>query len=232
VDHTDPLSKTTQPLYIWNYTGANKQVLSESNLNVTTPAVVQQQLSVVAPQFSLDPKVIDSFYPPPGHQDEGRILPHIVFNDPHMPWVRYPGLTDQFHGPVDFDSLPDPRNPPSPRGFRNMVPWMALLVFDPDELKVTPGDASSTGLAGIPSYDSQKLPLDGAFPARIGDYLSKITTNRIYYEAVAAEFDELKDSTDMTSIIFPTRQRLEEILGNKASLQNLSNQKVLCRFVQ
>lgn len=33
---------------------------------------VPQHFEVVAPQFSLDPKLIDSYYPPDGHQDECR----------------------------------------------------------------------------------------------------------------------------------------------------------------
>ena len=36
-----------------------------------------QQFEVVFPQFNIDPKLIDSHYPPDGHQDECRILPHL-----------------------------------------------------------------------------------------------------------------------------------------------------------
>lgn len=47
-----------------------------------------QDFEVIAPQFSLDPKLVNSYYPPDGHQDEGRVLPHLVLNDPHFPWER------------------------------------------------------------------------------------------------------------------------------------------------
>lgn len=71
-----------------------------------------QVFEVVAPQFNLDPKLINSYYPPDGHQDEGRILPHIVLNDPHLPWERAAG-----------NSFPDivSSNQDKPR---NMVPWV------------------------------------------------------------------------------------------------------------
>jgi hypothetical protein len=41
------------------------------------PDYAPQEFTVVAPQFNLDPKLIDSYYPPDGHQDECRILPHL-----------------------------------------------------------------------------------------------------------------------------------------------------------
>jgi hypothetical protein len=100
-----------------------------------------------------------------------------------------------------------------------MVPWMAVVVFDPEELLVQPAEAGTTGLdgitfGGVASYNSQKLPANGTFPMAIGDYLTKIPTHRIYYDAgysTAAETKELNDlksSTEMTSIIFPKKKLL------------------------
>jgi hypothetical protein len=48
----------------------------------TTKTVYPQVFTVVAPQFSLPANSINSYYPPDGHQDEGRVLPHIVLDDP------------------------------------------------------------------------------------------------------------------------------------------------------
>ena len=45
-----------------------------------------QDFIVVAPQFSLPPEWINSAYPPAGEGAEARVLPHIVFNDHHLPW--------------------------------------------------------------------------------------------------------------------------------------------------
>lgn len=231
---TDPLAATNPPLNIWNYKGVQVDNLTLDAANIPTPSVAPQLMSVAAPQFNLDPKVINTFYPPGGHQDAGRILPHIVFNDPHMPWLRYPGLSDPFHGPVDLDTSPDPKDPSKKIGFRNMVPWMALMVFDPAELKVSPPEATAVGLDKLSTYNAQSLPLDGAFSMKVGEYLTGIPTNRIYYEAgytepaTKADLEALKISQDGTSIIFPTRARLEEIIGNKSTLNDkLSNQKVI-----
>jgi hypothetical protein len=41
-----------------------------------------QIFTVVAPQFSLPAESVNAFYPSDGQQDEGRVLPHIVLNDP------------------------------------------------------------------------------------------------------------------------------------------------------
>jgi hypothetical protein len=57
------------------------------------PPIEAQTFEVAAPQFNIDPKVINSFYPPNGHQDEGRILPHICLEDPHFPWERQTDTT-------------------------------------------------------------------------------------------------------------------------------------------
>lgn len=101
-----------------------------------------------------------------------------------------------------------------------MVPWMALVVFDTDELVLQPSDAASIGLTSIASYMPAKLPANGSFDMAIGEYLSKITKNRIYYEAgyteaaAQSDWDNLKASTDSTSIIFPTKARIQEIFGS------------------
>lgn len=148
----------------------------------------------------------------------------MVFSDPHIPWLRRSGLS--FPDPLD----PDPTSA-DPKLGRNMVPWMAIIVFDTDELIVPPTDAASTGLTSIASYIPDKLPADGAFPMDIGEYLSKVTSNRIYYEAgytepaAKADWDTLKASTDRTSVIFPTKSRVQEMFG-KDNLDTIESLKV------
>ena len=188
-------------LDIWNFKGTNSN------------AIEKQLFSVAAPQFSIDSKLINTFYPPSGHQDEGRILPHIVFSDPHVPWLRRPGNTS-------------PRFAASKDG-RSMVPWMAVVVFETEELTVQPDEAVTIGLSGVSSYSPQKLPANGAFSMTVGDYLSKIPSNRVNYEAgydnpkSQDDFDALKQSTDMTSIIFPTKSRIKQIFGSEDQLESL-----------
>ncbi|KAH7356949.1 hypothetical protein BKA65DRAFT_218378 [Rhexocercosporidium sp. MPI-PUGE-AT-0058] len=221
-------------LPIWNYEGA------EVDLKTNRKPVLRQKFQVQAPQFSLDPKLINTFYPPDGHQDEGRILPHIVFNDPHVPWLREAGIAYKFlSDPIDLDA--------KGKG-RNLVPWMALVTFDPDELLVSPADAidiglqvvppsSATAVAGstaadstdppapvtvIPSYDPEKLPANGAYQMSVGEYFMKIPKHRIYYEAGyegsgKQDFDDLKLSTEMASVIFPKMSLVKKILGSKVT---------------
>jgi hypothetical protein len=195
-------------LNIWNYLGTDS----------TPPvAVLRQNFKVVAPQFSIDPKLINTYYPPSGHQDEGRILPHLVFNDPHVPWMRRAGVFYPFLE-KPFDPEPNGGQP------RSMVPWMAVLVFSPDELLVNDNDAVATGLKKITSYVPTKLPANGAFEMTVGDYLTKLPKRRIFYEA--AGIDDLKDSTEVTSIIFPTKGLIQQMLGTKDQSDILKAHKV------
>ena len=75
--------------------------------------VLQQPFEVVAPQFAIDPKDVHSTYPPQGHADQPNVLPHIIFNDPHLPWERSPDLDDQ----EAKDNV-------------NSLPWLAVIPFD------------------------------------------------------------------------------------------------------
>jgi hypothetical protein len=122
---------------------------------------------------------------------------------------------------LKYKFLQDPIDPnikPSPSG-RNLVPWMALVVFDPDELVVSQNDAVEVGLidagastSNIASYDPSKLPSNGAFQMTVGEYINKITqSHRIYYEAAGVE--DLKVSTDMTNVIFPPQELIKAIFG-------------------
>jgi hypothetical protein len=76
---------------------------TQYDLKVDPQPVEKQQFSVKAPQLNLDPKLVNTYYPPSGHQDDPRILPHIVFNDPHPPWLRRLGLS--------YDWLKEPTDP-------------------------------------------------------------------------------------------------------------------------
>lgn len=236
-------------------------------------AAEQQYFNVAAPQFNIDPKLIDTFYPPSGHSDEGRILPHIVFSDPHAPWFRAAGVSDWLENPLDADPGPfiPPSVPPTPTrpqttapskalntqgppsrtgSLRSMVPWLALVVFDTGDpplpvnqpssnkaldsttvpktgdLYVSPDNAVALGLVAsdkttniIPSYNPQKLPPDGAYQMAIGDYLGGKIKSRVYYEAgytaaaASTDWGNLKTSTEMTSIIFPTKAQVQQIFG-------------------
>ncbi|KAH7322579.1 hypothetical protein B0I35DRAFT_407045 [Stachybotrys elegans] len=81
----------------------------------------EQQFVVEAPQLRLDSNVdVHSVFPAPGHGAPANTLPHIVFNDPELPWERSISNT-------------------SPDSF-NRIPWTALLTFTEEELHLPPED--------------------------------------------------------------------------------------------
>ncbi|RSM02303.1 hypothetical protein CDV31_010952 [Fusarium ambrosium] len=71
---------------------------------------------VQAPQFSLPDGCVHSVNPAPGGLAAAETLPHIVFNDPHLPWERRIDKEDETR--------------------RERMPWLALLVFSQDELQL------------------------------------------------------------------------------------------------
>jgi hypothetical protein len=189
--------------------------------------IVSQAFEVVASQFSMDPKLINSYYPPDGHQDEASVLPHMVFNDPHFPWERLAGTTAAVK--------PDPTEVP----LRSVVPWVALVAFDPDELKLTAADALALRVPGF-QPDSSGNPPDmtlqpntGGFPMTVGQYLDTTTgiSSRVEYEAgypvnisaALTEWNELQVSTDPTTVIFPTKKLFSTIFSNPESHKYLSH---------
>ncbi|KAF2257915.1 hypothetical protein CC78DRAFT_622237 [Lojkania enalia] len=201
-----------QSLRIGNWKG-------KPTLPADTPAE-PQIFEVMAPQFSLDPKLVNSFYPPEGHQDEGRILPHIVINDPHLPWER--DADRAFAGgkesPLDTARLRDPdrnkegetidkdNNVTQDREemvYRSIVPWLRLLVFDSAELKLE--NAEQARDLGVPEFanidvepspDIRQQPASGAFSMMARDYLKIKPNNRIDFEKAYEDdepgFEEIK----------------------------------------
>lgn len=189
---------------------------------------------MIAPQFSLDPKLVNSYYPPNGHADEGDILPHIVFNDPHVPWYRPAGLSPWMTKSVDVNSL-DEQPQISETAGHNFMPWLALMVFRPEELLVDSTDATKLGLLaqGMQSYHPTKLPNDGAYPMSVGQYLSNITS-RSCYEAgyqqggptdpsvplkntTGQAYNDLEESDEVMAAIFPTKAQLKHVFEGKSS---------------
>ena len=83
---------------------------SDNDLTTTADYPHTQPFEVVGPQFNIDPKDVHSVYPPQGHADQPSILPHIVFNDEHLPWERKTSTSSH----EDDD----------------IVPWMAVFPFD------------------------------------------------------------------------------------------------------
>lgn len=93
---------------------------AEGNIPAAQKTIQSTKIfKVNPPRFSLPEGEIHSTYPPQGHGDESRILPHIVLTDPHLPWERLGSTTEKSTVSAnEFD--------------RNRTPWMALLSFSED----------------------------------------------------------------------------------------------------
>lgn len=94
------------------------------------PLSKSQNFKIVAPRFNLPTSDVHSCYPPSGGTISLKMLPHIVFKDPHLPWER------------QMESS----TPPNDGSERTRTPWLALWVFRPDEL-VSPGTGIFAGKA-------------------------------------------------------------------------------------
>lgn len=104
-----------------------------------------QQFNVIAPRYNLPTGVVDLVYPPTGESVPVTVLPHIVFKDPHMPWERSPTYINEKKENADK---------------RNLAPWMVLLVFSLDELKLDKEkelDPFLQGIAGIENKQSETM---------------------------------------------------------------------------
>lgn len=228
-----------------------------------------QEFEVMAPQFSLDPKLVNSFYPPEGHQDEGRILPHIVIEDPHFPWERDAG--NSFAGSREDPVKSRERDPDvneknetvdkdnkvttdrEKMVYRSIVPWVRLLVFDPEELKLASNEEAQS--LGIPQYkdlnpklppvttapntaiavtaeppDITHQPANGAFQMTAGDYLAIDSNYRVKFDEGYAKdpeiLTELKTgirSKEGTQIIFPTKDTFYKLCNDVESNKYLAH---------
>lgn len=214
-----------------------------------------QNFEVVAPQFSLPDGVVHSYYPPDGHQDEGRVLPHLVFNDPHLPWERWCGTT-VVPDPTGTVPLPTPlpglgsplskelvdtgnKDSEGREQYRLQVPWMAVVVFDPEELALSPSDLSSlASVLTTPNSDEIKLaastnvtvnaasgnsPPTGSYPIMVQDYLKLPAGARPNYEASPSEFVGLNTSSELMKAIFPTQQKVKSLFGDLSKHKYLAH---------
>lgn len=111
------------------YTITAEQTVEAKNGDTPLLLLSEQAFSVDAPQFMLPEQSIYSVYPPSGYPEENRMLPHVVLNDPHLPWERVGSPSREGNGDT-----------------RNRVPWLALFTFTQEELKLNPG-----ALKGLPS---------------------------------------------------------------------------------
>ncbi|KAF8848464.1 hypothetical protein BDZ45DRAFT_718650 [Acephala macrosclerotiorum] len=223
--------------------GSGIQTLDVVNTRLldSTHALDLQEFEVIVPRFSLDPSLINTYYPPDGHQGEGRVLPHIVLQGPHYPWEIPAGVKTHMEGKIDEQKLTDPvtgepiMDPDTKNQkitYRGMVPWVALLVFDPEELHL-PALSDITALK-IPGFSKDEdvinQSLKGEFNMNISDYFGIPQTSRINYEAKyikkdgsldKAEYDEVACAVGKVNVIFPRKDLFIRIFATDKDTENV-----------
>jgi hypothetical protein len=121
----------------------NEVVDSNTAQQLAPPYVTTQYFQVQGPRFTLEPSQVYSVYPPPNAlADYSGTMPHIVLNSRTLPWER------------TLDGL-------EPSGSNQ--PWLALLLFDEDELLAdSPApSANSTKAQLLPISEVINLPTSG-----------------------------------------------------------------------
>ncbi|KAI1129985.1 hypothetical protein F5Y10DRAFT_290230 [Nemania abortiva] len=111
------------------YTIDIRQLIEHPDGKQTLDLKSTQSFNVNAPRFALPSGIVHSTYPPQGLGDHNNVLPHIVFNDPHLPW-------EQQGSPSQDKIDKDEENEEGGKRPLNKVPWIALLSFTEDELKL------------------------------------------------------------------------------------------------
>ncbi|KAF4343950.1 hypothetical protein FBEOM_2107 [Fusarium beomiforme] len=218
--------------------GTQKLTLYNTKPDVSALGMAGQRFEVIVPRFSLDTKLINTYYPPDGHQDEARILPHLVLNDPHYPWEISPGVTANMGDGIDFDSVVG-SDGKTKSVARSMVPWVALLVFDPEDLQLADvGEAQALGFPGFSTDDDlKKQSPNGSFSMTVADYFKNITeTSRINYAAgykdpatsnlpspLPQEYDEILHTLDKTNVIFPKKSLVKKLFTDSTRADTASN---------
>ncbi|MGO4293286.1 hypothetical protein [Chitinophaga sp. RAB17] len=111
------------------------QTLKDETSDINTdPINSVQEFLVSAPQFFIDTSQVMNRYPPAGTTGlYGEVLPHIVLKDPSLPWER------------DMQA----------KG----TPWLALMVFQEDELNDGDDATVKSSATTITSFMQQAAPV-------------------------------------------------------------------------
>jgi hypothetical protein len=147
---------------------------------------------VVAPRFSLPDSDIHSIYPPQGHGDHLRVLPHVVFTDEHLPWERAASKKVE----------------PTPE--RNRVPWLALFVFTQDELRLLPSELKGPSKI-FPSEQTQSTTL--SVNMTITDLWTMVDKDRVLTPIQDNIDDPIDPATanTKTNLIFVTKDQIDDL---------------------
>jgi len=155
----------------------------------------------------------------------------IVDRRQHLPWERLAGSTGNLNKALTGQEVVNP--PVAGGALRQQVPWLAVLVFDPEELKLETTElpdlpVKRTQAAGAPPFppslgaDQKTTPTSGAYPMAVSQFLTYFASpDRPDYEqmkdfkASAKEYARLLKSEESTNVIFPRRKLVTDIFGPK-----------------
>ncbi|KAK3939532.1 hypothetical protein QBC46DRAFT_450354 [Diplogelasinospora grovesii] len=167
-----------------------------------------QKFNVNAPRFTLPPGIVHSTYPPQGLGDHNNVLPHIVFKDPHLPWEQQ-GSPRQ-----------DEEDEQSGKEPKTKVPWVALLTFTEDELKLSDQELQEKATGGPGLFPNAVAQDKSTFSVQltIGDYLEMGGDGGKYQPTVTAPIidssaTEKIDRDIKVDVIFPTATHVQDLVA-------------------
>lgn len=173
-----------------------KQVLTDGDGNTATYDKTLA-FSVLGDRFALTPNQVHSVFPPAnGLGEYGGVLPHIILKRSTLPWER--------------DAQENNETPP----------WLALLVFDPEELEVMAEDAPAPPQARLEAQTgySQEVKdlMTGGFTAKAG-----FSAAQKGWGGIGLETGQMED--DRVSVIFVKKKNLIPLLPTLDDLTQLAH---------
>ncbi|MBC7568433.1 MAG: hypothetical protein H7319_01705 [Spirosoma sp.] len=181
-----------------DYTLTVEQTLTDGANNTATYSR-KLSFSVLGERFSLPAPLVHSVFPPAnGLGEYNNVLPHIVLQRSTLPWER--------------DAQPD----------NETAPWLALLVFSPDELTVMP---AATNVTDSPTA---RLEAQIGYSLEVNDLLAGGMTKKPQFAAAQTawtglELETGQTKTDRVSVIFVPKKTVLPLLPTLDDLTKLAH---------
>lgn len=146
-----------------------KQYIEKKGTSDPLNPAKTHEFNVISPRFSLPEGAISSFYPPQGHEDRAEVLPNVVFNDPTLPWERVGSWNQKKSSDGDYD--------------RNRVPWLAVIVFTQEELRLNASDLEEVFQdKDVKDFKKQSTALSTLMFAKSVNKLGATNTSPVLYD--------------------------------------------------
>ncbi|KAI5836922.1 hypothetical protein DFP73DRAFT_620666, partial [Morchella snyderi] len=181
------------------YTATAVQTVTAPTADAPLTLTTTQGFSVTASRFALPTGAVHSVYPPQGHGDHVETLPHMVFNDAHLPWEREATVPAPTPSPTPPSPTPSPPQPDR----RNRVPWLAVLSFTADELAIAPADLAAGGIFDATSLTKPVVQTATmTVSMSVADVLKTTATASPIAVVAADPAEQVAASTTMTDAVF------------------------------